>query len=882
MPQVIRRAVFISLVTVASLAALKVVPAMAQLATGYRPIEEPGLYGVRNRSAAMAPNLRKWYLPQNLYYEYRWRGWEYSNYARDIYQKYVDILLEGTRYYDPFGNYIARGWSIYDWTENNPQRQGSGIYKSPKYSSWFSNLVISSAHKGQFFTSLAISDALRTTMTPLTFSKPTFNGLQWDFLSDKYAVTLLASRLNAPGISARTDSDPPSLIESTTRLMGARGVAQVGDFAQIGATWVNAANTRSDLSLGDNSLKGVLTTPQNTGNVETVTLRISDDSPETPESGALLFFDRVLVDGEVHPEILPIIRGGVRNGGSLEANGADVIELIYDIRNSFRPTEKVPTFQQIEKLEFELIMANDYRVEVTSSRQTDLLGDQVFLPVAQARDEITDGSNQRFIRFEYGLPTANEVLGLDLQINNLAGLDLRSEYVVNRRFRRFPNQNFNKLDAASERAGAAYVTASYVHYPWFGYGEAFTMDPDYSTTAFMGNNVGVVDYSNPRQNLFEFVDDNDDQDRFADWQRAGQMGAGLGASAGSTGEDTQVFPGLDENNDFVSDFNQNRNNRPDYAEPFLRYAVDAPQFLFGMDMNNNTLIDRFEDDRAPDYPYDLDHRGYNFYGGLKLNEDIQFTAGHLRAKLLSSARKSRSVYGLLTAEWNYPGIEISLFEHVKRVEDNIPEDRVVWVDPKGRTDFTDPLDAQDTFINTIFFDGKYSRIRNLNVAGKFKYERYFQQGEQADLKRDRSFVGLINKADYTVGLGKNLTFWPKWKSTFQYEVPSIKSLSTTRSLEEALFLVARYSLIPRTTWFDFGVELSRFDNLKKTPATPQVGFVDDFRSLVFSFLFSNTSAYQGYQLTLNSGLQLERQKFKESTQKGSMAFLRIYASTGTQ
>ncbi|MBM3276613.1 MAG: hypothetical protein FJY95_00820 [Candidatus Handelsmanbacteria bacterium] len=879
MPQVIRRVVLLGLAAVAALVGN---PARAQMATGYRPIEEPGLYGVRVHTGAMAPNLRKWYLPQNLYYEYQWRGWEYSNYARDIYQKYVDILLEGTRYYDPFGNYIARGWSIYDWTENNPQRQGSGIFKSPKYSSWFSNLVISSAQKGQFFTSLAISDALRTTMTPLTFSKPTFNGLQWDFLSDKYAVTLLASRLNSPGVSARTDSDPSSLIESTTRVMGARGVAQVGDFAQMGATWINAANTRSDLSMGDNSLKGVLTTPQNTGNVETVTIRISDDSPETAQSGALLFFDRVLVDGEVHPEIQPIIRGGVRNGSSLEANGGDVIELIYDIRNSFRPTEKVPTVKQIQKLEFELIMANDYRIEVTSNRQTDLLGDQVFLPVVQARGEITDGSNQRFIRFEYGLPTANEVLGLDLQINNLAGLDLRSEYAVNRRFRRFPNQNYDKLAAADERAGAAYLTASYVRYPWFAYGEAFSMDPDYSTTAFMGNNLGVVDYSDPRRNLFEFVDDNDDQDRFADWQRAGQQGAGLGASAGSTGEDIQVFPGLDENNDFVSDYNQNRNDRPDYTEPFLRYAVDAPQFLFGMDMNNNTLIDRFEDDRAPDYPYERDHRGANLYGGLKLTEDLQLTTGHLQERLLSSDRKSRVLYGLFTAIWNYPGLTISIFEHAKRVKDDIPEDRVVWVDPKGRTDFTDPLDAQDTFINTFYLESRYSRVRNLNISGKLKYERFFQHGEQADLKRNRSFLGLINKADYVVGLGKNLTFWPKWKSTFQHEVPSLRAVNTSRSLEEALFLVTRVSLIPRTTWIDLGVELSWFENLKKRPATPQVGFVDDFRSLVFSFLFSNTSAYQGYHLTLNSGLQLERQKFKDTTQKGSMAFLRVYASTGPQ
>ena len=267
------------------------VPAVAQLTTGFRTFQEPGIYGVRIHPSALAPNRRKWYLPQNLYYEYRWKGWEYSNYARNQYQRYVSIALEGERNYDTFGNYISRGFTIYDWTENQPQSQGSGIFKSGRYGGWFSRIVVSSAHKGQFFTSMTIGDAIRTTMTPLTFSKPTFNGIQWDFLTDKYAVTVLSSRLNSPGNLANNDASPPTRVENTTRLFGLRGVSQLGDFAQVGGTWINSANTRTDLTFGENSLKGVLTTPQNTGNVETVTIRIADDSPESPESGALLFFD---------------------------------------------------------------------------------------------------------------------------------------------------------------------------------------------------------------------------------------------------------------------------------------------------------------------------------------------------------------------------------------------------------------------------------------------------------------------------------------------------------------------------------------------------------------------------------------------------------------
>ena len=101
--------------------------ASAQFSTGFRPVEKPEIRGARVQAGALAPNRRKWYLPQNLYYEYQWRGWEYSNYARDNYERYVNIQLEGTRNYNLFGDYINRGWVIYDWTETSPLRQGSAL-----------------------------------------------------------------------------------------------------------------------------------------------------------------------------------------------------------------------------------------------------------------------------------------------------------------------------------------------------------------------------------------------------------------------------------------------------------------------------------------------------------------------------------------------------------------------------------------------------------------------------------------------------------------------------------------------------------------------------------------------------------------------------------
>ena len=149
------------------------------------------------------------------------------------------------------------------------------------------------------------------------------------------------------------------------------------------------------------------------------------------------------------------------------------------------------------------------------------------------------------------------------------------------------------------------------------------------------------------------------------------------------------------------------------------------------------------------------------------------------------------------------------------------------------------------------------------------------------MKRNRSFFGLITKADYTIPVGSSLTFFPKWKSTFRRETPTDPSRLAIRELEETIFLVSRYSILPET-WIALGLELSWFENLRDKPAEPQVGFAEDFTSRVVSILFSNTDAYLGYQLTLNAGLLRERQKFEAEERNTAIGFVRIYASTGQE
>ena len=69
---------------------------------------------------ALDPALKKWYVPQELFVDYGWIQSEYSNYARVNYERYVNTTLEGEPFYDLYGNYLTRGWLVYDWTQNQP------------------------------------------------------------------------------------------------------------------------------------------------------------------------------------------------------------------------------------------------------------------------------------------------------------------------------------------------------------------------------------------------------------------------------------------------------------------------------------------------------------------------------------------------------------------------------------------------------------------------------------------------------------------------------------------------------------------------------------------------------------------------------------------
>ena len=114
------------------------------------------------------PTVMRWYMPQELFSEYGRRQWNYTNYAREPYRRYLDRNLDGNYFYDAYGDFITRGYVIYDWRQTQPRAfESSSITKTGRYSSWFNRLVISSDQTSDYSYSIIVGDEIRTTHEPV-------------------------------------------------------------------------------------------------------------------------------------------------------------------------------------------------------------------------------------------------------------------------------------------------------------------------------------------------------------------------------------------------------------------------------------------------------------------------------------------------------------------------------------------------------------------------------------------------------------------------------------------------------------------------------------------------------------------------------------------
>ncbi|MDP2982548.1 MAG: hypothetical protein Q8O92_04370, partial [Candidatus Latescibacter sp.] len=191
--------------------------------------------------------------------------------------------------YDPFGNFLLPGGSIYNvkWdtsrygaTSGNTASDPTAAAPFYYAASVFNNLMITSDEFSDWKTKLIFGTTIRTFFTSSTLMMKNFNGFRWDASNRKNSVTLIAQ----PGT-------PGSI--STLTMLGAHWQSILGDKLKVGGTFINRqrgtrAYSHTDI---DNGIAGMRDTPRY------IYLVLSDCSPTNTSNGPTIYDIRTFING---------------------------------------------------------------------------------------------------------------------------------------------------------------------------------------------------------------------------------------------------------------------------------------------------------------------------------------------------------------------------------------------------------------------------------------------------------------------------------------------------------------------------------------------------------------------------------------------------------
>ena len=200
--------------------------------------------------------------------------------SREPYRRYLSRNLDGNYFYEAYGDFITRGYVVYDWRQTQPRAFGSSaVTKTGRYANWFDRLVISSDQTSDYSYSIIVGDEIRTILTPMTYNKVGFNGVVTSFATSRTRATGIFSRVTLPVVDIDSDV-PTSSLENFTNLAAGRFEVDVTDQATLGLTLVNAHNgSGARESFQGSPLKGQLTSGQLDRQLNMLVVRLSDDSP---------------------------------------------------------------------------------------------------------------------------------------------------------------------------------------------------------------------------------------------------------------------------------------------------------------------------------------------------------------------------------------------------------------------------------------------------------------------------------------------------------------------------------------------------------------------------------------------------------------------------
>ncbi len=514
-----------------------------------------------------------------------------------------------------------------------------------------------------------------------------------------------------------------------------------------------------------------------------------------------------------------------------------------------------------------------------------------------------NGKNQSrgVVEFDYGIPTGQSIYGLDWKLK-LKDMTVKGAFVTNPQHFIFPAGR-NAGERSAKRTWAYYLTVDrQLGLSMQVGGEFFDFDPDFSGNydsrrggvpfftdrARSGGNVSVMEE-------FRLMADNDDNDQFPD--------DSLPENPSSFLTDSGIYPGLDENGDLVPDSDQNFNGIPDWTEPLLFYDADPPEFVYGIDLNNNGVVDYRENDDHPDYPYRRDRRGVNLFvtrdglGGL----GKWVSLGGYRIKENAGGNKARALY----LRWEYYKASpifgaIRINDDIKLVEDEIRDDVYIWKDYPNdlrvphpsiegedirKIDLNsqlfapppDPLLMKNSLVNTLFLESRFSQILDFNIVNNVQYIRNSQRQDEFDdgsmQESDvRTIWTLVNKVDYTLRLGDSFKIRPMFKHLLFRETSDNheKAIKEATGEKKAIRSTSVYTPILRTDYHftpKFFIQLG-FQGFPfwRYRFKDRVDEINDFKQWDLVVMMTNRSDYWGYSIASQFGYARTNRKFDDEAQ----------------
>ena len=870
-------------------------------------------------------------------------GGIYNNYALQDYE-YSDAALVQPdlrrNRYGPLGNFLIDGYDIYEWRETRTTQSTGDLARSnilkDRRMIWFQNVVVGGETHKSWAAKVIIADDLRSGFTPLTLKLSRLNGIRLDAEVPRGQFSVLASRVGNPVYGSSTGYEQRPAERDSEVLLGAHGEAQLGALT-LGATGANLHFY--DSQQDDFSLRGGLQSGQTFPSF--IIVRFADDSPDDQRGGPVVSAVRLVVNGQPRPDLEPVfVRINLREPTSVGVTSAitgrfqrspypdlgtkyaeyfylqrhlagDDVDKYVSVDDLVRYVHLAPPVGEqradgdqvvmaffdlsgesyVRQVRAEALVGNDYRMEMIGlyqdekKRRSNTKEEGFYQPVSmssrlRAPGNVQDLSNRRWISLDAGVLTGQIVMGVNGKWQAGAGR-LRWEYARMLVYRQYPDgtpgyrepkemsgrrQWIGARSSDGRDAGAYYLTGTWREGWLEGGGEVFSIGPRFVSAS------GTV----------EFVEDNDDNDR---WPDTGQPGETTGNEIhlGEPDADPDgVFPGKDEDNDGIPDTNRNGNDIPDYDEPFLLFEVEPDDYVFGLDWNHNGVPDEREDDFLSDYPYELDQQGTHFYGRVHLSGGLTLTAGRLKARGVAGGGRNENDYAHLSFRRQALGrAALRVETRLERVRDSVAnpwqifeeftrrgKQGAVWM-PAGtrhyrRAQIRDPLEWRDSQDRQHYLEGKWTPVSGLRLEGNVRHQVNHQLGglQEDGIAQKEDNIRLwssVAKAEYLWDLGS------KWQITFQGKglyLRRTRDSVPVRLVDEwslIPILKAEYRLTPRTELRMGSQGLPGLPWRKKDRVNERRSMEEEVRAVQLS----SQSPYYGYEISVNLGMQVTKRNYDD-------------------